>query len=370
MEFLQGAIVPAETLKKVSENREYNKTIIDYYRRFSSNGGSVSFSSDLLRRKAERINGCNSYWYNLFYPNNHIKDFQSTTLCRDKFCSNCKKVKQSSRMAKYIPEIEPYKDKLYHMTLTVPNCNGESLRVIAKLMSVSFRKLIRIIEGTKKIDGLDFERYGYLGAIRSLEVTFQDYNYHPHYHVAIAFDNLSLADDDRTIINKFSYSYGRLTTLFHPIEILIQKIWYLLINNDKVTKKAIDDLELGYTCLIKQFAENDYAELFKYMTKETKEDGKVLTYDNFIALYYGLYLIKQIQGYGIFYRITDEGDLDSLEQIYEEHINHLNKIENPQASYDTPEDMLKDTQNMIISRKSYFKYLNQSLAETDTVIIE
>lgn len=361
MDFIENAIVDKEALVKIMENREYNKVIQNYYSRFAREGGSVSFGADLLRRKRDRIQRCNSYWYNLFYPEHGIKDFQSTVLCRDKNCSNCKKVKQSTRMARYIPELEPYKDKLYHLTLTVPNCNGDSLRIICKLLAVSFRKFIRILEGTKKIKGLEYiTDWGYTGAIRSLEVTFNNDSYHPHYHVALCFDNMKIDDNDRTIINKYSYSFGKLTTLFHPYEILIQKIWYLLVNNEDVTKYAIDNLDLGYSSTLTSFVEGDYAELFKYMTKETKEDGKVLTYNNFIALYFGLHAIKQIQGYGIFYQIKDVDDLESFEQIYDEYIIDLNKKETPQASYDTPEEMLKD-KNTIISRKSYFKYLNQLL---------
>lgn len=367
MEFIENAIVDKEAIKKIMDNREYNKVIEGYYSRFAKEGGSISFGSDLLTRKRDRLKNCNSYWYNLFYPKHKIKDFQSTVLCRDKNCSNCKKVKQSSRMARYIPELEPYKESLYHLTLTVPNCNGDSLRIICKLLAVSFRKLIRILEGTKKIKGLDLD-WGYRGAIRSLEVTFNDDLYHPHYHVCLCFTDLDLKDEDRIIENKFSYSYGRLKTLFHEKEILIQKIWYLLINNEDVTKNAIDDLDLGYSCTLTTFTDGDYAELFKYMTKETKEDGKVLTYNNFISLYFGLHMIKQIQGYGIFYQIKDVDDLDSLEQMYDEYIIDLNKRETPQASYDTPEGMYKDNTNMIISRKSYFKYLNQIL-KTDDVII-
>lgn len=352
--------VSNEVLQKVYDNRQYNHQIMDYYRRFANKGGSVAFPSDTLRRKVKRIDNCNKVWMMDYYKEHDIKDFQKTLLCRDKFCANCKKVKQSARMGKYIPLIEPYSDFLYHMTLTVPNCSGEDLRGTVKLMASCFSRLILYLKGKEKISGIDFG-FEYLGAIRSLEVTFNDKSYHPHYHVALALDNFTYKDDDRTIINDFSYNYGKLSRLFHPLEVLIQKIWRLLIEKKPITLSNIGSLERGYSCTMDKFSQGNYAEIFKYVTKETKDDGSVLSYYNFIHLQYGLRNIKQIQGYGIFFNmISEEIDLDEVEKVYSDFINELNKKEAPSVSYDTPLKLLKTT-TTIISRKSYFAYLKESL---------
>lgn len=361
-DFLLQAEVGKDVLSSVISNREYNKVIENYYTRFAHEGASVAFQSDLIYRKLKRLRSCNAYWWNDYYVNHSLKDFKKTVLCRDKNCSNCKKVKQASRMAKYIPSIEPYREWLFHFTFTVPNVDSVVLRDTTKKMASAFRKLIRILSGDRVIDGLDFD-WGYEGAIRSLEITFNNSSYHPHYHVAFVFRDLFLDDDDRVEINNYSYSYGVLTRLFHEKEILIQKLWYLLYNDIDVTYDSIQLLDLGYSCTIQSFSDSDYAELFKYMTKETKEDGSVLSYDNFIALMYGTYRIKQIQGYGCFYQVTDEGDLDCLNEIYDEEMAKLRRIERPQVSYDTPEAMINDESCLYISRKNYFKYLNQILQE-------
>ena len=36
-------------------------------------------------------------------------------------------------------------------------------------------------------------------------------------------------------------------------------------------------MKLGYSCTIDKFDEDDFLELFKYMTKSTSEDNSILT---------------------------------------------------------------------------------------------
>jgi hypothetical protein len=225
-------------------------------------------------------------------------------------------------------------------------------------MSKSFRKLILYIRGDKKIRGLDFSGWNYSGAIRSLEITFNKKTYHPHYHVGLVLDLPAL---DKKYINTYSYNnkagIKELKRLFSFQEILIQKIWYLLINKETVTKKNIESLELGYSCSMDKFRESDFAELFKYITKEKNEDGLILSYDNFKTLYNSLYRVKQIQGYGVLYRITDDIDLEEYENIYNNYIESLQEKESPLMVLEAPEDLLSDNKYKLISRKSYYKYL-------------
>jgi hypothetical protein len=269
-------------------------------------------------------------------------------------------------MAKYIPELEQYKDNFYHLTLTLPNCCGSDLLYTYKRMASAFKKLIIFLDGRKIISGIDFSSFGYEGAVRSLEITFKGDSYHPHFHVGLVL-NTQLHEKD--IINKYSYDYRstfpELKRVFSSEEVLIQKVWYLLLNNIKVTKKNIEELEEGYSCTLDKFPSDDYAELFKYMTKEKDELGNILTYENFVSLYYGTYRVKQIQGYGCLYRINDDGDLESLEAQYEEFIENIRKKESPMMVYEKPQDLLLDSEYQLISRKSYFKYLRQLNDNTD-----
>lgn len=359
MQSIENAKIPKELLKNVCENIEHNKAIIKYYEKFSNECG-VTFNSDTLKRNSNRLEYCNKFWQLDKYETKKIKDFKKTNLCHDKFCANCKKVRQASRMAKYIPQLEQYQDKLYHLTLTLPNCVGTDLLYTYKKMAKAFKRFIEYLSGREKIKDVDFTTWGYEGAVRSLEVTFKGDSYHPHFHVGLVLNTELSKKKTRN-----SYSYDNrsgireLKRLFSKEEILIQKIWYLLINGVKVTKKAIEELEEGYSCTMNKFAPNDYAELFKYISKGSDEDGSTLTYDNFISLYYGLYRVKQIQGYGCLYNMNDEGDLESLEIEYEEFIQEIAKKESPVTVYEKPQDLLNDSEYMLISRKTFFKFLRQ-----------
>lgn len=371
---LKDITVEKEILNDVVKNIEYNKAIVGYYERFANDMESIeekqhyfvvtkshlTFDSKLLFRKGSNLDWCNKYWTLDKYENQKIKDFKKANLCHDKFCANCKKVKQAGRMAKYIPELEKYKSNLYHLTLTVPNCSGQDLNATYKKMAKSFKMLINFFTGHNKIKGINFDKFKYEGAVRSLEITFHSDSYHPHFHIGIVL-NSKLSR--KKIINTYSYTnktgLRELKRLFSKEEILIQKIWYLLFNGIKVTKSSIDELDEGYSCAIEKFNEDDYAELFKYISKGSDEEGNTLTYDNFISLYYGLYRIKQIQGYGCLYKINDEIDLEELELKYEEYIQEIRKKESPVVACETPQDLILDSEYTLISRKTFFKYLRQ-----------
>ena len=346
--------VSKEHLKNVVNNNDYNKTIIRYYERLQKEYPLVNFSTNI-----ENISNCNSWWLMDHYREQKVKDFKKTNLCKDKFCNNCKKVKQASRLAKFMPMIEDLsKDNyLYHMVLTIPNCNGEDLKdAIRDRLFKSFKRLNRYLNQDLKIKGLDFEQYSYIGAIRSLEVTYRQDDYHPHLHCIIALEKP--LDDNRYIKNTFSKSRKNGYRKFTDFEILIQKIWYLLNTGERVTKKAIDNLELGYSCTVDPIDESSVYEVFKYMTKSTDEKNNILTYQNFKDLYFALYRVRQIQGYGCFYNVKDDDSIiEEVDYFYNKYIEELHKQENPVEVCETPQDLLLDNQNLIISRKKIFNYI-------------
>jgi len=350
-----NAQIPNDYIEKIIKNIDHNKLIELYYSFLIKDSPDLEFT---LTNKVERLSACNRYWLIDRYDINKVKDFKKTNLCKDKFCNNCKKVKQASRMSRYIPEIEKYRCNLYHLVLTQPNVHGIELKQIISKMAHSFSMLNRYLKGDKKIKGIDFSSWGYLGSVRSLEITFNDDSYHPHYHVGIILEN---GIGEKIHSNQYSHNrYNpKLKRLFSEKEVLIQKIWYLLMNGEKVTKKAIDELQVGYSCMIDKFKDDDYAELFKYMTKATDEEDLIFSYHNFKTLYFALHRIKQIQGYGVLYRI-DDTDLDSeVDKVYIEMLELLQEKENPVETYERPQDLLLDNEYILISRKKIFQYLRE-----------
>lgn len=353
---LKGIEVKKDYINNVLVNNKYNQEVIGhYYYQLQQEFTYINFQN-----KIDNLSNCNSWWLLDYYKEQKVKDFKRTNLCKDKFCNNCKKVKQASRLSKFMPLINQYKEQnnLYHLTLTVPNCKGEDLSLTIKTMFESFRRIVRYLALDLKIKGLDFEQYSYMGAIRSLEVTFKGDSYHPHLHCILAFNNPLI--NDKYIENTYSNSKKNGHRKFTDFEILIQKIWYLLNNKIKVTKKAIDELELGYSCTVDDIDEGSAYEVFKYMTKSTDEEKNILTYDNFKTLYFGLHRVRQIQGYGCFYNVKDDDSIiDEVDDLYNVIIELLKSKENPLEVSQTPEDLLKDDENMIISRKIIFSYLKK-----------
>lgn len=349
--------IDKEHLKKVNKNLRYNELIGSYYDRLMQ---EQITEIDIMRldSKLERLQMCNCYWQIDRYDKQRIKDFLRTNLCRDKFCNNCKKVKQAERMAKFMPEINKYKKlNMSQIVLTVPNCSGDVLHETIKKMFKSFATLIEYFKLKKKIKGLDFSWLGYKGAVRSLEVTYNKEDYHPHLHVLLIHKGEN-GQKEHTNCYSFDKYQKKDVRKFSDFEILIQKIWYLLNNQEKVTKKAIDTLDVGYSCMMDKFEDDDFLELFKYMTKaDGLEDGKIMSYQNFKDLYYGLHSVRQIQGYGCLFRLKDEDMSEIAEERYEEIINELKKEEEPVQVSQTVQALLEDNEYLLISRKKIYKHL-------------
>ena len=343
--------IDKDKILNVVNNRAYNKKIISYYREYFKNPDRKILLSP---HKVENMDRCNKYFTTDTYNVEMIKEIKSTNLCKDKFCNNCKKVKQAARMSRYIKFIEPYKDSCYHLVLTVPSVPGERLENMLDVMNDSFRRLIRFLEGSKRIKGIDLKKYGYFGAIRSLEISFKKDLYHPHYHVLLCLK--SRGEEVRDIENVFSYSTSNGYRRFTSLEVLIQKIWYCLFCGMEVTKSNLDSLDHGFSCTLDKFEDNDYIELFKYLTKDFDDSSNILAYDNFKAILESTYKRKQIQGYGYFYRIIDEKLDEELKKDYIEVINFLKELETPVSRSETPRDLL-DSPYTLISRKSIMKFM-------------
>ena len=57
---------------------------------------------NVLNNKIDNLNNCNKFWDIDKFVQHKQKWVNKQNLCKDRFCSNCKKVKQASRMIIYI----------------------------------------------------------------------------------------------------------------------------------------------------------------------------------------------------------------------------------------------------------------------------
>lgn len=374
--------VSNDFIEDIIKNNSYNQQIIEYYKRLEKEYTKYSYeqykiedddlSQDIFRinedkiynfqSKIDSIDNCNKLWQMDRYELQKIKDFKKTNLCKDKFCNNCKKVKQASRMSQFIPHLQELEKDfdLFHVVLTVPNVEGHNvkdLRDTIKNMFLSYRRLNRYLQHIETIKGMDFYEFGYVGSLRSLEVSFNNDTYHPHLHcIFIMKKGLKL---NKKYVNQYSFDKYKKKKLrkFSYFELLLQKMWYLLNNKKRITKKNIEELETGYSCMVDEIQEEHYFEVFKYMTKSNNEKNEFLSYDNFKVLYFGLRSVRQIQGFGILYRLKEIDNENEVEEKYNEIISYLQKNESPLEVFEAPTDLLKDNEYLVISRKKIYSYL-------------
>lgn len=355
-----------EVIGKILKNKEYNKTLTEYYIQLSEEL-QVNFNGN---RKKEQVENCNSFWALDHYKKSKVKDIKSTNLCRDRYCSNCKKVKQSAQIVKYMDILDKDRDNLYLFTFTIPNIKLSNLPNYDGLLSnidiplknainklnLAFKKFIRILNGNLKCNF--FPDLGYLGSIKSIEITYnkKTQEFHPHIHAIFNLKNCILEGKN---INKYSYNYKNdVITKFTDLEIILQKLWKLLISGQYLTKNRFENLELGYTCKIDKVNDKNVFEVFKYNIKDTDllENG----YSVFRDIYIASFRKKFIQGYGCYYKVQEVKNKE-IDQFYDNLIKYLQSIEDPLKINEAIENILEDNESIYISRgkiKDILKSIN------------
>lgn len=250
--------------------------------------------------------------------------------------------------------MEEYQDSLYHMVLTVPDCSGEELHDVVSRMGRCFKALVNHLNGNRKIKGLNISQYGFQGCFRSLEIDYQGENlYHPHFHVAVVFENPAVVED-KHISNQFSQNGKH---LFCAFEVMLQRLWWLMINRQKLTSEAvfsIDDETEIYSCSVWKFQPEDYPKLFGYLTKTLANRRSAMGFQQFRTLYNALNGVRQIQGYGIFYRVAQQ-DVDYSERDYQALEDYLICGEESVCSHE-PLSRLADNSGYTILRSKVERF--------------
>jgi len=277
----------------------------------------------------------------------HVLD--KTFLCHDRFCPNCQKMIQATHLARFSPVLDSFADNyaMYHVTFTVPNCNGDKLKGVIDNFLGNFKRFIQYINYKQdkknpgkikpvvRIAGLSFEWLGFHAALRALEITLPHPDeFHPHIHAVFVLDKSTLSNPEiqnKYIENRFSKSYKAHNDnlLFSEFEIDLQKIWRLLMDGRKVTKAAIDAMGVndGYSCIVSPIRDGDYYEVFKYVLKSFCDNGQFMSYDSFKTLRDVLHGRKVIQGYGALYGLKCDEKIDTANERYFDCLIELLKRE-------------------------------------------
>ena len=225
-----------EKFGKVTRRIKKNDTIADYYMQLYE-----ETEDETLLRWADRIKSCCKLWDVDYYRFQGVKDIKRTNLCRSRFCDNCGNAQAIQRENKYAPFLDALARlyDIYHVVVTWPNAMPEELLPSVNNAYKQFAYLIRLFTGNTKIKGISFEGYGFLGAVRALEITKNKYDgtFHPHFHCLFILKKGLRLDQRRKHVNSFSFSnpdikkshkkdYGQPQRYFSDFEILLQKFGF------------------------------------------------------------------------------------------------------------------------------------------------
>lgn len=327
---------------RIEKKIRFNDTISSFYNQMYEETNDQTFQN-----RAKSVDLCSKYLDIDYYRLQGVKCIKRINLCKDRFCQNCQSLLAQQRELKYTPILDEYaKDfDLYHVVFTVPNCSGEELRSMLRVMYKKFGHMIRYFRGNASIKGINFRKYGFQGAIRALEITqnLGEHTYHPHFHcIFIMKKGLVL---DKSYINQYSYKGSELERKFSELEILMQKIWYLLLNGEEVNYDSIRSCGQGYS-VIADPADGHYHQVFKYAIKGCFQDDRIFDYETFKTLYAALHSRRILQAYGVLHNIDFEADEildDQADEQYDQIITELGRIEKPVFIAETLNVVLLET---------------------------
>ena len=329
----------------------------DFYGRCTTEDHSLIRMMDRYANHVYRsiydLKSCCRFFEVDYYRFQGVKDIKRTYSCSSKFCDGCQAKISQQRFERFKPILDsllPNFD-VAHVVFTVPNVPLDELNYTLDRMFLAFPHLIRFLKGAKFVSGVDFVKYGYSGCVRSLELVREpDGLYHPHFHCVFIFEKKSGVFKVGKHINDYSFSSsapGKIR-LFNDFTILMQKVWYLLINGVVVNKSNIDDLRQGYDVFCER--RNDFKEVFKYATKGVLKWSQDLhevlgSCHDFLTLDRILYGRRLIQAYGCLrgVQIADEVDQTSdQDEFYNALVEKLRSLEKPIQQRELLDNILKE----------------------------
>lgn len=125
----------------------HNETISEYFELLYEETENLRFL-----QLANDVYNCNRFWAFDRFDGHRVYDLSHVNLCHSRFCPNCQKMIQASRLYRFTPELDKALDAydLYHITFTIPNVPGVKLRTYIRIMARAFKRLILYISGRKR----------------------------------------------------------------------------------------------------------------------------------------------------------------------------------------------------------------------------
>ena len=297
-----------------------------------------------LDDKIQALYNCGAVLLSDEYKKQRVLDLKGTIHCKNRYCPLCQKHTQLSRLVRFMPHLQQCAEQhdLHLLTLTVPNCTAEELPPKIDWLLKCYARLNYYLTrfGDQKSKHFMPE---YFGGVRALEITFdrnkrnKGTEFHPHIHALVAFEQNFTMQKLHT--NHYSFSKDREPRLFSDVELFIQRLWFLIVNGEKVNKTNLEVPKLSdpadikhyaYSCSLDKIEDGQYFEVFKYAAKAYNEHGDIIDLFQFNTINNALKKRRTLQGYGFFHGIEiDNSATDEKVAVYEEVRRHLQMVEQP-----------------------------------------
>ncbi len=336
---------------KVNRRTKRNGTLAEFYEQLAEDIEerrlSWLYRSEALREVADRMRKCCRYFDIEHYCFQSVKDILRTNACKNRFCDNCQNALAIQRERKFAPVLDDLMKlyDVYHIVFTIPNVYAEELKPSVDKMYKQFAYINRLFSGDAKIKGIGFYKYGYVGAVRALEITKNriEGTFHPHFHCLFVLRKGLKLNKGKKHVNRFSFNnpdikkshhkkvYGEPERYFSDFEILLQKIWRLRYDGIKLTEKNINSIKEGYSVICEN-ASGKYKEVFKYATKGIFKEGDENAlggYHDFLPLFQTLHGRRLIQGYKLLNGFDFEDLNQNVDEKYMEIRATLQELEKP-----------------------------------------
>jgi len=343
------------------------RTPLEHYKKVREN-----FNGGFISEKARSVAYCGMGTEHDQYNKQLTRVLHNIYLCKNKWCLNCQKQRQLTRLFRFGPELDKTLEThdLYHLVLTIPNCPDKLLDQEFRHIHKTFSKFINLfLVGEKRRPRKEFFGHGCIAAVRSSEITYNAENrckgqeYHPHLHVILAMRKDLYMPKAKTH-RKYSFdghgSKRKLVRKFSEFELLLQKVWYLLINGERYSKKNLESVTDGYSVTLDPVGNDSYYEVFKYACKIYDEKSEPMTYEQHRVLDHALHGKRTMQGYGRWYGIQSDDDIE--EGVHEAQSvveAFLHRTEQPQRVYLGMNEIMND-----MTKDLKFLYLNMKLIHT------
>lgn len=133
----------------------------------------------------ENVQARKSYWNMYHCAGELVKEGEKVTgkYCKNRTCMVCNSIRTAQNLNKYQPVLEAWSNKMYMVTLTIPNCPAEVLKgSIDEMFSIFTKIKDRLRKRHQREKGVKFE------GIRKFECTYNPTrrDYHPHFHILVS----------------------------------------------------------------------------------------------------------------------------------------------------------------------------------------